>query len=116
MVKTVWKLPYGIDGAVVKVDSLDDRKQLGLTSKVPRWAVAYKYPPEQKETVVEAITIQVGRTGRLTPLAILKPVRLAGTTVSKATLHNQDFIDLKDIKDRRCGSSSESWRYHPRSN
>lgn len=96
--KDRWKLPYGIDGAVVKVDSLDDRKQLGLTSKVPRWAVAYKYPPEQKETVVEAITIQVGRTGRLTPLASLKPVRLAGTTVSKATLHNQDFIDLKDIR------------------
>lgn len=96
--KDRWKLPYGIDGAVVKVDNLDDRKQLGLTSKVPRWAVAYKYPPEQKETIVEAITIQVGRTGRLTPLAILKPVRLAGTTVSKATLHNQDFIDLKDIR------------------
>jgi DNA ligase (NAD+) len=96
--KERWKLPYGIDGAVVKVDNLDDRKQLGLTSKVPRWAVAYKYPPEQKETVVESITIQVGRTGRLTPLAILKPVRLAGTTVSKATLHNQDFIDLKDIR------------------
>lgn len=96
--KNRWKLPYGIDGAVVKVDNLDDRKQLGLTSKVPRWAVAYKYPPEQKETVVEHITIQVGRTGRLTPLAVLKPVRLAGTTVSKATLHNQDFIDLKDIR------------------
>lgn len=96
--KERWKLPYGIDGAVVKVDSLDDRKYLGLTSKVPRWAVAYKYPPEQKETVVEAITIQVGRTGRLTPLAILKPVRLAGTTVTRATLHNQDFIDLKGIR------------------
>jgi len=93
-----WELPYGIDGAVVKVDSLEDRKKLGITSKVPRWAVAYKYPPEQKETVVEDIIVQVGRTGRLTPLAILKPVRIAGTTVSKATLHNQDYIDSKDIR------------------
>jgi DNA ligase (NAD+) len=92
-----WKLPFGIDGAVVKVDSLNDRRALGYTSKVPRWAVAYKYPPEQKETIVEDIIVQVGRTGRLSPLAILKPVRLAGTTVSKATLHNQDFIDSKDI-------------------
>lgn len=93
-----WELPFGIDGAVVKVDSLEDRKKLGITSKVPRWAVAYKYPPEQKETVVEDIIVQVGRTGRLTPLAILKPVRIAGTTVSKATLHNQDYIDSKDIR------------------
>lgn len=93
-----WELPFGIDGAVVKVDNLEDRKKLGITSKVPRWAVAYKYPPEQKETVVEDIIVQVGRTGRLTPLAILKPVRIAGTTVSKATLHNQDYIDSKDIQ------------------
>ncbi|HOP99294.1 MAG TPA: NAD-dependent DNA ligase LigA [Acetivibrio clariflavus] len=93
-----WELPFGIDGAVVKVDSLEDRKKLGITSKVPRWAVAYKYPPEQKETVVDDIIVQVGRTGRLTPLAILKPVRIAGTTVSKATLHNQDYIDSKDIR------------------
>lgn len=96
--KERWQFPFGIDGAVVKVNSLSDRKQLGMTSKVPRWASAYKYPPEQKETVVEDITIQVGRTGRLTPLAVLKPVRLAGTTVSKATLHNQDYINLKDIR------------------
>ena len=93
-----WELPFGIDGAVVKVDSLEDRRRLGITSKVPRWAVAYKYPPEQKETVVEDIIVQVGRTGRLTPLAILKPVKIAGTTVSKATLHNQDYIDSKDIR------------------
>lgn len=93
-----WKLPYPIDGAVVKVDNLRDRRALGYTSKVPRWAVAYKYPPERKETIVEDIIIQVGRTGRLTPLAILKPVKLAGTTVSRATLHNQDYINEKDIQ------------------
>ena len=91
-------LPFGIDGAVIKVDSLADRSILGSTSKVPRWAIAYKYPPEQKETIVKDIQIQVGRTGRLTPLAILETVKLAGTDVSKATLHNQDFIDLKDIQ------------------
>lgn len=93
-----WNLEYAIDGAVVKVDNLEDRKKLGMTSKVPRWAVAYKYPPEQKETIVKDIIIQVGRTGRLTPLAILEPVRLAGTTVSKATLHNQDVINEKDVR------------------
>ncbi|CAM3685886.1 NAD-dependent DNA ligase LigA [Cohnella lubricantis] len=93
-----WELPFGIDGAVVKVDNLDDRKVLGSTSKVPRWAIAFKYPPEQKETVVEDIKVQVGRTGRLAPLAILTPVKLAGTTVSKASLHNQDYIDAKDIR------------------
>lgn len=93
-----WNLGYPIDGAVVKVDSLNDREYLGMTSKVPRWAVAFKYPPEQKETVLEDIIVQVGRTGRLTPLALLKPVILANTTVSKATLHNQDFIDSKDIQ------------------
>ncbi|WP_122638922.1 NAD-dependent DNA ligase LigA [Romboutsia sp. Marseille-P6047] len=93
-----WSLEYAIDGAVVKVDDLADRKKLGMTSKVPRWAVAYKYPPEQKETIVKDIIIQVGRTGRLTPLAVLEPVRLAGTTVSKATLHNQDVINEKDVR------------------
>lgn len=96
--ETRWNLSFGIDGAVIKVDSLDDRIHLGSTSKVPRWAVAFKYPPEQKETIIEDIRVQIGRTGRLTPLAILKPVKLAGTTVSKATLHNQDYIDTKDIK------------------
>ncbi|MEH7107743.1 NAD-dependent DNA ligase LigA [Bacillus sp. JJ1764] len=91
-------LPYGIDGAVIKVDNLNDRKILGSTSKVPRWAIAYKYPPEQKETIIKDIKIQVGRTGRMTPLAILKTVKLAGTDVTKATLHNQDFIKSKDIR------------------
>lgn len=93
-----WGLPYPIDGAVVKVDNLSQRRTLGMTSKVPRWAVAFKYPPEQKETLLKDIIIQVGRTGRLSPLAILEPVILAGTTVSRATLHNQDFIDSRDIQ------------------
>ncbi|MDD2534247.1 MAG: NAD-dependent DNA ligase LigA [Eubacteriales bacterium] len=91
-------MPYGIDGAVVKVNDLSLRDQLGATSKVPRWAVAYKYPPEQKETRLLDIQVQVGRTGRITPMAILEPVRLAGTTVSRATLHNQDMIDRLDIR------------------
>jgi DNA ligase (NAD+) len=91
-------LPYGIDGAVVKLDRLADRERLGSTSKVPRWAIAYKYPPEQKETRLLGIAVQVGRTGRLTPMAILEPVRLAGTTVSRATLHNQDMIDQLDVR------------------
>ncbi len=93
-----WKLNYAIDGAVVKLDPLNDRKLLGMSSKTPRWAVAYKYPPERKETLLEDIIVQVGRTGRMTPLAILSPVRLAETTVSKATLNNQDYIDEKDIR------------------
>ncbi len=92
------RLSYGIDGAVVKLDNLADRERLGTTSKVPRWAVAYKYPPEEKETILEEIQIHVGRTGKLTPTAIFKPVRLAGTTVTRATLHNQDIIDAKDVK------------------
>ncbi|MEG1404280.1 MAG: NAD-dependent DNA ligase LigA, partial [Oscillospiraceae bacterium] len=86
-------LPYDIDGAVIKLDSIAQRAALGSTSKAPRWAVAYKYPPEKKETVVEEIVIQVGRTGVLTPKAVVSPVRLAGTTVTNATLHNQDFIN-----------------------
>ena len=86
------KFTFDIDGAVVKVNDLSQRETLGTTSKVPRWAAAYKYPPEIKETVVEEIVIQVGRTGVLTPKAVVRPVRLAGTTVTNATLHNQDFI------------------------
>jgi len=89
---------YDIDGAVVKLNSLSDREILGSTAKFPRWAAAYKYPPEQKESVVEDIIVQVGRTGVLTPKAVVKPVRLAGTTVTNATLHNQDFISEKDIR------------------
>lgn len=89
---------YEIDGAVVKVDNLQDREKLGATAKTPRWAVAYKYPPEEKETKIIDIEIGVGRTGRLTPTALLEPVRLAGTSVSKATLHNQDRIDSLDVR------------------
>ena len=89
---------FDIDGAVIKVDALQQRLQLGSTAKAPRWAVAYKYPPEKKETQVVDIVVQVGRTGVLTPKAIVKPVRLAGTTVTNATLHNQDFIAEKDIR------------------
>jgi len=91
-------LSFDIDGAVIKINNLKTRNSLGSTSKFPRWAIAYKYPPEQKETTLLDITVQVGRTGVLTPLAILEPVHVAGTTVSRATLHNQDYIDEKDIK------------------
>jgi len=98
MGETRGELPFGIDGAVVKVDNLAARQKLGATSKVPRWAIAYKYPPEEKQTEVINIEVNVGRTGRLTPLAILQPVRLAGTTVSRASLHNQDQIDRLNIR------------------
>lgn len=91
-------LAYDIDGAVVKVDSLSDREYFGATSKVPRWAVAYKYPPEEKETVVRDIRLSVGRTGRITPTAIFDPIRLCGTSVERATLHNQDRIDELDVR------------------
>ena len=89
---------YDIDGAVVKLNNLSSRELLGSTAKFPRWATAYKYPPEQKESVVQDIVVQVGRTGVLTPKAVVAPVRLAGTTVTNATLHNQDFITEKDIR------------------
>ena len=92
------KLSCDIDGAVIKLDDLAARERLGNTAKFPRWAVAYKYPPEEKETLVEDIVIQVGRTGVLTPKAVVAPVRLAGTTVTNATLHNQDFITRLDIR------------------
>ena len=92
------QFPYDIDGAVVKVDSLAEREALGSTAKAPRWAAAYKYPPEVKESVVKDIAVQVGRTGVLTPKAVIEPVRLAGTTVTNATLHNQDFIDRLDVR------------------
>ena len=92
------RYPFDIDGAVVKVNNLTQREALGETAKFPRWAAAYKYPPEQKESVVEDIVVQVGRTGVLTPKAVISPVRLAGTTVTNATLHNQDFITEKDIR------------------
>lgn len=92
------ELTCDIDGAVIKVDDLQTRSALGATAKFPRWAAAYKYPPEIKETVVEDIVVQVGRTGVLTPKAVVKPVRLAGTTVTNATLHNQDYISQRDIR------------------
>lgn len=91
-------LPFDIDGAVIKIDDLALRKKLGSTSKFPKWAIAYKYPPEQKQTKLLDILLQVGRTGAVTPLAVLEPLKIAGTTVSRATLHNQDYIDEKDIK------------------
>ena len=91
-------LPYETDGAVVKVVSLAQQSELGQTSRAPRWAAAFKYPPEQKETIIREITVQVGRTGNLTPVAELDPVLVSGTTVSRATLHNQDEIDRKDIR------------------
>ena len=92
------QLPCDIDGAVIKVDDLSARERLGATAKFPKWAAAYKYPPEIKPTVVEDIVVQVGRTGVLTPKAVVRPVRLAGTTVTNATLHNQDFISQRDIR------------------
>ncbi len=91
-------LTCDIDGAVIKVDLLSQREEMGATAKCPKWAVAYKYPPEIKPTVVESIVVQVGRTGVLTPKAVVRPVRLAGTTVTNATLHNQDFITQRDIR------------------
>ena len=91
-------LTFGIDGAVVKIDNLKFREILGSTVKVPRWAVAYKYPPETKETILKDIVCQVGRTGVITPMAILEPVKVAGSTISKTTLHNEDFIKEKDLK------------------
>lgn len=92
------ELPYDIDGAVVKLNSFAQRQALGETSKVPRWAVAYKYPPEEKETKLMNIELSVGRTGRITPTAVFEPVQLCGTRVERATLHNQDFIDGLDIR------------------
>ena len=92
------RLTFGIDGAVVKVDNLKLREIMGTTSKVPKWAIAYKYPPEKKETLLKDIICQVGRTGVITPMAILEPVKLAGSTISKTTLHNEDFIKEKNLK------------------
>ena len=91
-------LTFGIDGAVVKVDDLKFREILGTTAKTPRWAVAYKYPPEKKETILKDIVCQVGRTGVITPMAILEPVKVAGSTISRTTLHNEDFIKEKGLK------------------
>ena len=92
------KLSFGIDGAVIKVDNLELREKMGTTAKTPRWAIAYKYPPEKKETLLKDIICQVGRTGAITPMAILEPVKVAGSTISKTTLHNEDFIKERDLK------------------
>ena len=91
-------LVYDIDGVVIKINNLEDRKELGNTSKVPKWAIAYKFPPEEKETKLIDIEVSVGRSGRITPTAIFEPIRLCGTSVSRAILHNQDFIDDLDIR------------------
>ena len=93
-----FELPYDIDGVVIKLDSLSEREQIGSTSKVPRWAVAYKFPPEEKVTKLKDIEINVGRTGVITPVAVFDTVLLAGTSVSRATLHNQDFISERGIR------------------
>ncbi len=92
------ELTFDIDGAVIKVDSIIQREEIGVTTKTPKWAVAYKYPPEKKETTVKDIIVQVGRTGAITPMAILEPVRVAGSVISKTTLHNEDFVKEKDIR------------------
>ena len=86
------ELPYEIDGIVIKVNDYNDQRKLGVTAKVPKWAIAYKYPPEQKETILKDIICQVGRTGAITPMAILEPVKVAGSTISKTTLHNEDYV------------------------
>ena len=91
-------LSFGIDGAVIKVDDLPLRDVLGANYKTPKWAIAYKYPPEQKQTILKDIVCQVGRTGAITPMAILEPVKVAGSTISKTTLHNEDFIKEKDLR------------------
>ena len=93
-----YTLPFDIDGAVVKVNDFNLREELGSTAKYPKWAIAYKYPPEEKETVITGITVQVGRTGVLTPVAEFEPVFVAGSVIARATLHNQDFISEKDIQ------------------
>lgn len=92
-----YSLPYDIDGVVIKLDSITMREQIGYTSKVPKWAVAYKFPPEEKKTKLLDIEVNVGRTGAITPVAVFEPIILAGTSVSRATLHNQDFIDERNI-------------------
>jgi len=93
-----YELPYEIDGLVLKVNSFAQQARMGATTKFPRWAIAYKFPAEEKETVVEGISLEVGRTGAVTPTAELRPVRIAGTTVKRATLHNEDYIRNKDVR------------------
>ena len=92
------ELPFEIDGLVIKINNLQQRSILGSTVRAPRWSTAYKFPPEKKRTIVQDVEIQVGRTGVLTPTAVLEPVRIAGSVVSRATLHNEDNIKEKDIR------------------
>ncbi len=92
-------LPYEIDGAVIKIDDLDQRAELGVTSKAPRWAIAYKFPPEERTTKLNRIMVSIGRTGKATPFAVLEPVFVGGSTVGMATLHNQDQVRLKDVRE-----------------
>lgn len=91
-------LPYEIDGAVIKIDDLDQRAELGVTSKAPRWAIAYKFPPEERNTILKDIMVSIGRTGKATPFAVLEPVLVGGSTVGMATLHNQDQVRIKDVR------------------
>ena len=108
-------LDYEIDGIVVKVNQTQLQDEFGATSKSPRWAISYKYPAMQATTKLNDITVQVGRTGALTPVAELEPVLLAGTTVSRASLHNEDEIKRLKYQDRRLGFDRKIWRDHPAS-
>ena len=105
---------YDIDGAVVKVDDLAQRTELGFTSHAPRWAIAFKFPPEEKTTVLRGIMVSIGRTGRATPFAQLEPVFVGGSTVGLATLHNQDEVARKDVRVRRHRHRAQGRRRHPR--
>ena len=107
-------LGYEIDGVVVKVDDLGQRDELGATSKAPRWAIAYKFPPEEKTTLLRNIMVSIGRTGRATPFAQLEPVFVGGSTVSQATLHNEDEVARKDVRDRRHRDRAQGGRRDPR--
>ena len=107
-------LGYEIDGVVVKVDDLDQRGRLGSTSRAPRWAIAYKFPPEERTTLLRDIQVSIGRTGRATPFAVLEPVFVGGSTVGMATLHNEDQVRLKDVRPGRHGDRAQGRRRHPR--
>ena len=108
-------LPFDIDGAVIKVDDLAERARLGFTSRAPRWAIARKFPPEERTTRLLAIEVSIGRTGRATPFAVLEPVVVAGSTVSMATLHNEDQVAVKDVRPGRPRHRAQGRRRHPRS-